>query len=98
MVVAEITNPDDVLITPNAITPNNDGVNDVWNIQGIELLEGHEVIIFNRWGDILYEQSPYTEPWDGTYNGKPVPEATYYYVINLPSHNTVRNGPLTVLR
>lgn len=58
---------------PNAFTPNGDGVNDVF-------LKDYELLIFNRWGQKLYEGM---EGWDGTYNGDKVSAGTYYYIVTL---------------
>jgi len=73
------------LFIPNAFTPNGDGVHDVWEITGLERY-GNDVIvrIFNRWGNIVYEDKGYAFRWDGTKNGTAMPVATYYYVVELP--------------
>ena len=55
----------------------------------------------NRWGDLLVESAPgYPEPWDGTYQGDPLPIGTYYYVIrvNEPEFPDPLTGPVTILR
>jgi gliding motility-associated-like protein len=71
----------------NAFTPNNDGVNDTWIIEGIEQFPDNEVMIFNRWGDKIIELRNYDNKnivWDGTnQRGKKVPDGTYYYVVTL---------------
>lgn len=56
---------------PNAFTPNNDGINDIF-------MSGEEILIYNRWGQIIYNGN---DGWDGTYNGNKVSSGTYYYVI-----------------
>ncbi len=96
--IDEDIDPRNVLFIPNAITPNGDGVNDVWNIRYLELFPNNEIIVMNRWGDIVYSLNPYTIPWDGRYNGNPVPDGTYYYIIKLKDVSKVLNGPLTVVR
>lgn len=89
-------------IIPNGFSPNGDGWNDVWQIDLIYLFPDCEVEVFNRWGEPLFYSKGYNTPWNGTYNGKPVPVGTYYYLIRLhdkekkfPDHYT---GPLTILR
>ena len=62
-------------------TPNNDGMNDYWIIPDIELYGDISVKIFNRFGKLLYESSAYNNDWDGTYNGAPLPSASYNYII-----------------
>ena len=72
------------LITPpNTFTPNGDGINDVWSIPEINDYPGAEVIIHDRWGQIVLRSNGYREPWDGTNNGRPVTVGTYYYHIQL---------------
>ena len=83
---------DDLLIIYNAISPNNDGLNDIWYIDGIELFPENEVMIFNRWGDKIKEFKGYDNTgvfWDGTNtHGKRVPDGTYYYVLKIKDLKT----------
>lgn len=67
---------------PNVFTPNGDGANDRWAIQYLESYPGATVEVFNRYGSLIFRSTGYTKPWDGTYNGRPVPAGTYYYIIN----------------
>ncbi len=73
------------VLIPNAFSPNSDGRNDVWNIAGLNSYPKAELVLFDRFGREIMRSSNY-KPWDGTKNGKPLPTATYYYVIDL------RNG------
>jgi gliding motility-associated-like protein len=89
-------------VIPNGFSPNGDGYNDIWQIDYIYLFPDCEIEVFNRWGEPLFYSRGYNTPWNGTYNGKPVPVGTYYYLIRLhdkdkkfPDHYT---GPLTILR
>ena len=84
------------LVIPNAFTPNEDNVNDVWNIRNISDYPDCKVEIYNRWGSILYSSTGYTKPWDGKYNGENSPTGTYYYTIKL-KENTYK-GSLTLIR
>lgn len=79
---------------PNAITPNDDGINDLWTITGINEFEAAHVTVFDRWGQVVFNDIGYNEPWDGTNRGKFLPTGTYYYVIELNSLN-VNIEPLT---
>ncbi len=83
---------------PNTFTPNDDGVNDEWIIRNIDLYPENSVKIFNRWGNLMYEASPYTPAWDGTFKGDPVPAETYYYIINLNNGTAVFTGTVTIVR
>ncbi len=73
--------------TYNAFSPNNDGMNDFWFIDGIEGFPENEVYIYNRWGDAMIKFVNYNNSdviWDGTRtNGKKVPAGTYFYVVNV---------------
>jgi gliding motility-associated-like protein len=78
---------DNLLEFYNGLSPNGDGNNDVWWIDGIEKFPENDVLIFNRWGDKIIELKNYDNikvVWDGknTY-GKMVPDGTYYYVAKI---------------
>ncbi len=89
---------------PNAITPNGDGMNDFFIVPIIEqepdAFPNSELTIFNRWGDILFEESPYNNDWDGRNNaGILIPEGTYYYVLRLDTREgEIIKGDITILR
>lgn len=68
---------------PNIFTPNNDGLNDVFKIKGLESYPGSQLIIFNRWGNEVYRADNYLNNWDG---GN-LAEGTYYYILNRKEHN-----------
>jgi len=90
----------DKLGIPSGISPNGDGKNDVWNLEALEEFPDATVQIFNRWGELIYEQrNGYKEPWDGTYKGKALPIGTYYYVIELNSDRLDPvTGPITIVK
>lgn len=81
--------PDRFLHIYNAFTPNGDGSNDRWFIKNIDLYPDNDVVIFNRWGDIVKELSHYDNDnifWDGTdKNGNLLPDGTFYYVLKIYS-------------
>ncbi|RXF67056.1 PKD-like domain-containing protein [Arcticibacter tournemirensis] len=83
---------------PNTFTPNNDGVNDVFNIRELDDYPGVSVTIFNRYGSKLFSSQGYDSPWDGTHNGNPVPTGVYYYVIDIPVYNKTLSGYITVIK
>jgi len=83
---------------PTSFTPNDDGINDTWIIRNIDLYQGNIVKIFNRWGNLLYERSPYNEPWNGTFKNDPVPPETYYYIIDLNNGTKPFTGTVTIIR
>ena len=76
------------LFIPNAFSPDGDGVNDTWEIPGIENAVGYKLIIFNRWGIKVYETNNYKNDWAGTSQtdsfiskDNMLPEGTYFYSI-----------------
>jgi gliding motility-associated-like protein len=71
-----------VFVIPNIFTPNADGVNDVFSIQG-KGLETLEAEIYNRWGQKIYEWHSTNGGWDGrSASGVPCSDGTYYFIIN----------------
>lgn len=87
----------------NAFTPNGDGMNDKWIVtnNGGLCVKQVYATVFNRYGNIVYKNDNYTNNWDGTYNGKPVADGTYYYTINYLLMNDqyiTLKGDVTILR
>ena len=83
---------------PNAFSPNGDGQNDTWRIDHLADYPGATVNIFNRYGQQVYSSTGYGTPWDGTIKGKPLPVATYYYIIELKNDFKPLNGSVTIVR
>jgi len=83
---------------PNAFSPNNDGINDKWEILYLESYPGCEVEVFNRYGQPIYRSIGYNTPWDGTFKGTPLPVGTYYWIINPKNGRKALNGSVTIIR
>lgn len=83
---------------PNVITPNGDGINDIWNIPGILAYPVAEVRIFNRLGQQVYYSKGYAKPFDGTMNGSQLSTGVYYYMIKVDAATPVASGSLTIIR
>ena len=65
----------------DAITPNGDGINDVWIIEGLQDYPKNTVQVFDKWGNLLYEQNNYNNDWGGHgSNGALLPDGTYFYL------------------
>ena len=86
------------IIFPDAITPNNDGYNDIWRIDLIEEFPQSVVEVYNRWGQLVFRSVGYAEKFNGTNNGKDLPVGTYYYVIDLGADMPKYTGPITIMR
>jgi len=79
-----------VFIPPGVVTPNDDGKNDFFHVRGLSAFPDNQLVIYNRWGNKVYEAAPYNNDWDGksqnglTFSGSNrVPAGTYFYVIDL---------------
>ncbi len=74
---------------PGGVSPNADGYNDNFVIENLEYFPKNELVIFNRWGDVVYKAAPYTNNWNGQVNakmvlaGEEVVDGTYFYILTL---------------
>jgi gliding motility-associated-like protein len=86
----------------NAFTPNGDGINDRWSIyRQYDCLSKVRLTVFNRYGAKVFESVDYRNDWDGTYKGKPVPDGTYYAVIDfslISGKKVTTKTDLTIIR
>jgi gliding motility-associated-like protein len=84
-----VTDPNgEVVVVTEALTPNGDGFNDTYVIPGIENFPNNEFIVFNRWGNIVYQKDGYLNEWNGKANrgnviGEDLPVGVYYYILRL---------------
>lgn len=87
---------------PNAFSPNGDGINDTWQINGVDRHKGVGLTIFNKWGQEVFNSPDYKNQyaWDGRNGNSKLPEATYYFVISVLSNCTEFNqsGTVTIVR
>jgi gliding motility-associated-like protein len=81
----------------NLITANNDQFNDEWIIKGLANFPGTEVIVFNVYGDKVYENKDYSNDWEGTFKDRRLPNGTYYYVVKQGVVGTIYKGTLSIL-
>lgn len=91
-------NPSDCspLFIPNAIRTSDENGNNLWLIKGIEDFPNCKILVFNRWGNKIYSSIGYNKSWDGKENGKLLPAATYYYIIEGILDHPI-TGDLTIL-
>jgi gliding motility-associated-like protein len=78
-------------------TPNNDGMNDYWYIPGIEEYGKLQVTVYNRFGQAVYKSDSYMNDWDGTWNGNPLPSASYYYIMKSSVKGSIK-GVVNIVR
>jgi gliding motility-associated-like protein len=72
---AEVIPPLSIYI-PSAFTPNGDGLNDMFGVKG-EGIQDYRLLIYNRWGVVIFESTNAKNQWDGKYEGQPVETGTY---------------------
>jgi gliding motility-associated-like protein len=80
-------------IIPNVFSPNSDGQNDMFFIAGIQGYPGSSLKVYNRWGNLVYENPNYNNTWDG----EEYPEGTYYYSFER-SDKVTFSGHFSLLR
>lgn len=85
-------------VIPTVITPNGDGKNDYFHVEGILEFPTSELIILNQWGGEVYHAAPYLNEWDGRdSSGRDLPEDTYFSVLKINSSD-VRKGYVMIIR
>lgn len=88
------------LFLPNAFTPNNDGLNDVFRLRGTQI-ENSSMIIVSQWGNVIYRNDDAGKGWDGTINGKYVENATYTYLVKVKKRDgteKILKGNISLIR
>jgi gliding motility-associated-like protein len=86
------------VVIPNAFSPNGDGVNDTWNIKALASYDNYELSVFNRYGQKVLDTKNYSTAWNGTFNGKPLPVGTYYYLLDLKLRLSKLKGYVVIMR
>ena len=85
-----------IIVIPNVFSPNGDGVNDLFTIQNLLLYDYRSIIIYNRWGKVVYSSNQYNNDWDG----KNVADGVYFIVVNILNGGVLQefSGTLTILK
>ncbi len=81
----------------NLFTPNGDGFNDNWTVNDPQMTYPIKVKLYNRSGRQVYENGNYDNTWNGQFNGNPLPQATYYYIIE-DATGTIFKGAVSIIR
>ncbi|MBA4240958.1 MAG: hypothetical protein C0448_09530 [Sphingobacteriaceae bacterium] len=76
--VIDINSIDCDILAPNVVTPNGDGINDFFRINGLENFPGSSLNVFNRWGNKLYSNDDYKNDWSPN-----VTDGTYFYIVSV---------------
>ncbi|MEM6268561.1 MAG: gliding motility-associated C-terminal domain-containing protein [Bacteroidota bacterium] len=82
-------------IIPNTFTPNEDGHNDQFEIVGISQFPNNKLMVFNRWGNLIYEKEQYDNTWEGRNwkSGDPLPDGAYFYIFTTGETNADTGEP-----
>lgn len=83
---------------PNTFSPNNDGINDFWEIQFLNEYKNNHTQVFTRAGQLVFESKGLYKAWNGTYNGKPLPIDTYYYIVEPGDGREPFTGYVTIIK
>ncbi len=76
------------LLVFNGFSPNGDGTNDTFVIQNLDQYPDNRLVIYNRWGEMVFQAQNYQNDWDGSWNGKKVPDGTYFYLLEVDTNET----------
>ena len=90
----------DIIYCPNAFTPNGDGRNDKWNVEG-ENIASIKFFIYDQWGELLFTSTSLQNGWDGTYKGTKEPVGVYVYNVDAvmnDGQNIRKKGTITLLK
>lgn len=88
------------LYVPNAFTPNGNRLNEEFTIYGSDITDYH-ILIYNRFGQLIFESKSLDRSWDATFMGEPVPLGVYVYTIfytDNSNQSVTKRGTVTVLR
>ncbi|MEM9329184.1 MAG: gliding motility-associated C-terminal domain-containing protein [Bacteroidota bacterium] len=107
-------NSDPLLLSPNPIlppeapvieidaenffSPNGDGINDAWMVNNIDELAGFRLVIFNTYGEQVFETVDYQNDWEGEYKGNTLPADVYLYVFTHPERPEQFSGTISLVR
>jgi gliding motility-associated-like protein len=83
---------------PTAFTPNDDNLNDTWNIPALAAFPDFKLSVYNRYGQVVFESKQTSQPWDGRFKGQPCPSGVYVYVIQLEPNGKSLKGTVMVIR
>lgn len=86
------------LFIPNAFSPDGNGINDRWEIKALTAYPLAKVLLFNRYGELVFESKSVTDYWDGTYKGKKAAAGIYVYVIDLKNNSPIIKGEVLIVR
>ncbi len=103
-VVIEVKEVSEIFI-PNVFTPNGDAENETFEIKNLHIYPNNSIVIFNRWGDLVFKASPYMNDWDGKNAiggvkpiGEDLVEGTYFFILYPSPSEKGINGTVELIR
>ena len=98
--VESLCEGDNGFFLPNAFSPNGDGNNDVFCVQGKNRCISHfQMMVYDRWGEQVFQCSDLSTCWDGTYKGKVLsPDVYVYYIKALDQNQLIKKGNVTLIK
>ena len=75
--------PDDEIRVAEFFSPNGDGINDQWRVINLDQYPNSVIRVYTRSGRLIFQKRGYQNDWNGTHNNQLLPEASYYYMIDL---------------
>jgi gliding motility-associated-like protein len=94
--------PSCLLSVPNAFTPNGDGKNDLFRVLNAVKAEDLELVVYNRWGQVVFRTRDWRQGWDGRLSGQRQPAATYVWMLRYTHRDTkkqvMQKGTVTLIR
>ena len=88
---------DTAIFPANLVTPNGDGRNDTWLIKNISNYQNNSVKVFSINGQLIYSRQNYDNSWNATYNGAPLVDGAYVYIIDKGDQTPLVKGVLNVI-
>lgn len=91
------------MLIPNGISPNGDGLNDIFTIPDLDAYQHLHIQIFSQWGQMVFDREEYQNNWDGisntgTMKGKALPSGTYYYILSIEGADKKITGYIYISR
>lgn len=91
-----IINDLETVLASKIVSPNGDGINDVWIVEDVEKFKESIFYIMDSYGHKIYESIGYDNSWDASYKNEMLPTGTYFYIIKVPSGKTL-SGTISIV-
>ena len=85
-----------ITIHSHVMTPNGDGINDYFEVEHIEQYYACQLVVYNRWNELVFQDDHYSNRWNGMSNGSPLDPGAYFYKLTVNGSNKV-TGIINIL-